>query len=549
MIKKEQVLLNRLVKSLTWFSLILLLIFFLSIFTHQLTAFNQDLGRHLKIGEIIVNQQSIPKTNLFSYTFPDFPFLNHHWLAEVIFFLVNYFFNNSSLIFLKLIFFGLAFFSLVLIALKRFNKIIGLGWGLALLFLFNHRTDIRPEIFSYFFLSLYLIILSKKELFKQWFPFLLLIQVLWINTHIYFFLGPSLLFFYLINQTIGLRKIRNKKQEKKELIKTSVIFISSLITCLINPNFIQGALYPFSVFKNYGYTIVENQSFFFMSNYINRVYDPYFLVIFILLFFSFLITFKKQSFYVLASFIFFSILGFQAIRNIPVFSLGVFLSGANNLNLIKERLKIKFGFNSEAKLNFTLLFFFIFIPLLLFLNYQNIFSPASKKQLSDKKLGLGRTKGAEDGVRFILNNNISGPMFNNFDISGYLIYRLYPQYKVFVDNRPEAYPASFFQEIYIPIQNQEKKWQKAEKEYNFNFIFFSHTDITPWAISFLERISQDRTWQLVFLDDYVVIFLKNNDINKRLIEKYSLSQDNFSFQCSELDCSARLKRATNILGW
>ena len=95
---------------------------------------------------------------------------------------------------------------------------------------------------------------------------LFLIQVFWVNTHIYFFLGPGLVFFYFINSLVA--------KKSKKLSLQMLVLIS--LACFINPNFYKGALYPFFVFKNYGYQIVENQSFVFMSNYVGRIYNPFF---------------------------------------------------------------------------------------------------------------------------------------------------------------------------------------------------------------------------------------------------------------------------------
>lgn len=528
---------------LNWFSLGLIFLLFFSYFCHNLTSFTQDLGRHLKVGEIIIQQKKIPKTNLFSFTFSQFPFINHHWLAEVIFFLINKYLSLNSLIFLKIVFTSLAFFSLLIFIGKRFSWIVSLGWGLVIFFLFKQRTEVRPEIFSYFFLSIYLIVLSNLRSFKKYFFLLPLIQVFWINTHIYFFIGPTLLFLFFLNHLIF-----SKLKKKKELIKIFGVLVLTSLACFFNPNFIKGALYPLFVFKNYGYRVVENQSFFFMSRYFDKIYDPYFLLIFLISLISFLITLNNQSFYKITSFLFFSFLGFQAIRNIPVFALAVFILVSQNLFLIKEKFISKL--NSESISNFKLLFYFIFIPLVLFLSYQSISNQVYLKRFRNKRFGLGKVKGAEAGVDFVLKNKISGPVFNNFDIGSFLIYRLYPQEKVFVDGRPEAYPATFFKQTYIPMQEKKEKWQQIDQQYNFNFIFFSHTDITPWATQFLKRISTNNQWQLVFLDDYVIIFLKKNNLNSQIIEKSSFNENNFHFSCQkQIDCYARIKRILNILGW
>ena len=79
---------------------------------HSFDSIGQDIGRHLRLGEIIWQIKEVPKTNLFSYTEPDFPFINHHWLSEVIFFGVYSIAGFTGLILLK-IFVVLAVFLLL----------------------------------------------------------------------------------------------------------------------------------------------------------------------------------------------------------------------------------------------------------------------------------------------------------------------------------------------------------------------------------------------------------------------------------------------------
>ena len=48
-----------------------------------------DLGRHIKNGELILARHGVPTVNEYSYTAPDFPFLNHHWGSGVLFHVVH----------------------------------------------------------------------------------------------------------------------------------------------------------------------------------------------------------------------------------------------------------------------------------------------------------------------------------------------------------------------------------------------------------------------------------------------------------------------------
>jgi hypothetical protein len=70
-------------------------------------------------------------------------------------------------------------------------------------------------------------------------------------------------------------------------------------------------------------------------------------------------------------------------------------------------------------------------------------------------MGLGLLPGVDASGDFFRENHIAGPIFNDYDTGGYLIYKLSidgPNQRVFVDNRPEAYTREFFRDFYIRAQ-------------------------------------------------------------------------------------------------
>jgi hypothetical protein len=137
------------------------------------------------------------------------------------------------------------------------------------------------------------------------------------------------------------------------------------------------------------------------------------------------------------------------------------------------------------------------------------------------EFGVGLEAGVNDPAVFFQKEKIKGPVFNNYDIGSYLVYHLYPA-KVFVENRPEAYPASFFKETLIPMQANDEEWKQKDKVYGFNAIFFGHRDNTPWGQAFLRARLTDANWAPVFFSPNAIIFLKRNPANKPLIQKYEL---------------------------
>ncbi len=58
-----------------------------------------------------------------------------------------------------------------------------------------------------------------------------------------------------------------------------------------------------------------------------------------------------------------------------------------------------------------------------------------------------------EAVDFIIKNKLPPPVLNYFDFGGYLIYRLWPDYDVFIDGRTQVYSPQFLEE-YTTFQSR-----------------------------------------------------------------------------------------------
>lgn len=502
-------------------------------FFHPISAITQDLGRHLLTGEIIFKTKSIPTTNLFSYTNPDFPFINHHWFSEVIFFSVNQLLGFNGLLMLTVLIVTIAF-GLVFFFSRKKGTIIAITIvSILYLRVLFERTDIRPEIFSFLFLSIFIVVLYRyRQRYTKLIFLLPLIELLWVNTHIYFPIGIATAGLFFLDELIIHRKNIFTKHTS---ILVGILLFSSLLT-ILNPHGIKGALYPFSVLQNYGYTIEENQHVFFLWNYFGgKTTILFFFISAAGLFLTLLLTIKKNQPIDWFLGLFFTYLAISAERNFPLFVFGTFIPFARSLSVIFDKLPVKTYISRYIVL------------ILLGIILLNIIEVGKAKGV-----GFGIEVGAKNGVDFFLKNNLTGHIFNNFDIGSYLEYRLYPQEKVFIDGRPEAYPASFIQHVYIPMQTDKNIFDEMVKKYNLNTIFFSHTDQTPWAASFFKFIINDTQWKMIYLDDFIVIFAKNNEKNRSVIKTYGMDEQ--SLRISNFDQHNKnglysLVNFFNKIGW
>ncbi len=537
-------------KNLFYLLAVFLLLFWYSLFLlKDVNLVTADLGRHLKNGELFLQNFQVPAINLYSYTYPDFPFTNHHWGAGVVFFLIEKFSGLAGLSSFFIALSLLTFWIFLRLAEKMSSFFVALPAALLAIPLLGERTEIRPEVFSYFFAGLFLWLLwhfQKGRLSFRWLFLLPLIESLWVNSHIYFFLG------FLI---LGSFWMEDLFSERKNLKKLTLILFLTALAALINPFGIQGLIYPFLIFGNYGYRIVENQTVWFLERLqVFHANFPVFKAALILLGISFLALLigkrKKFSLAIFLPLIALTGLTLMAIRNFTLW--GLFL--IPGLGYLWENLKIKTipdapleiavpveinylspsswwlalkfwerrGIKITAKAQPFILFFgtVLIFALTFFLSWNDL--PVNQK-LPDNFFSKINAP-----AEFFKKEHLQGPIFNNYDVGGFLIFHLYPQEKVFVDNRPEAYPQSFFDEVYIPMQEKEADWQKAEEKYQFNVIFFYRNDYTPWGQQFLISRIQDKTWAPVFVDQQTIIFLKRNSLNQDIITHFEIPAENFN---------------------
>lgn len=510
-----------------WKIIILLaLLFWFGFFmAEKIDLSNTDLGRHLKNGEVISSEglklgeaNTVLSSNFYSYTYPDFPFVNHHWVSGVFFYIVQKVVGFSGLSIFYILLSLLTFIIFFLIAYREADFTTAAVLSAFLIPLIAERREIRPEIFSCLFLAAFFLLLwlwKKEEFSWRWLWLLPIMMIFWVNAHIYFFLG-----FFLIGVFLFSEFVRRNWKGFKEL---AIILFFTLVASLANPFGLKGALHPLYVYKNYGYAVAEEKSVWFVENY--GIINSNFLLakiaaglIILTLLIAIIINWRKISLPSALLGIFFVVMGLVQIRNFTMlgfFALPVLASQSGKI------FSIKAGKEKGLAKESALTLFYISLVIFAAVNsYQFLSLHWSEK-------GIGLANGNQKAAEFFRKENIPGPFFNNYDIGGYLIYYLYPDQKVFVDNRPEVYPKDFLQNVYIKMQEDESVWKEQSEKYNFNSIFFSYRDITPWGRNLIKSRLEDTSWALVYKDDYAMIFLKRNEANGGLIKKFEIKNTNY----------------------
>jgi hypothetical protein len=474
-----------------------------------------DLGRHLKNGDVLLHgawaeKQAVLHANFYSYAEGDFPFVNHHWLSGVVFYLVWRWAQFEGLTILYL---GLTAASIVVLYLavrRGYGTEIAAPLAALAVPLVAWRYEVRPEAFTYLLTAvLYAVLLGWQEgrVKDKWLYSLPALMLLWVNLHIGFVFGFLLIGFFAM-KTWGARA--------KALWPMTAL---TVVAALLNPNLLAGLLYPLNIFRNYGYSIAENQSIAGLEQRglagaweYSLFYD-----LIALAAGSFLLRwFRKKpgsaartpEALLLGAV---GVLAFSAVRNLPLFALlmvpvvaanvhDVLSAGKNHLNSgwLRAGSAIVFGIG------------------LLY----------AGRQYEDKQgnFGVGLRDGVEATVDFLNANRIAGPWFNDIDNGGYLIFH---SQKVFVDGRPEAYPAEFLEKSYIGALSDDRAWHDLDAKYHFNAIVFSLEDAFPPIERFLIARAHDPDWAPVYTDYYSLVFVRRTNSNAEVIRAHEIPQEQF----------------------
>ena len=499
-------------KSRPFLKTLTLFLFFLGIalcVIHKLWAY--DIWWHLKTGEWILTHHTVPRTDLYSYAVSDHPWIDLSWGFQLLVYIFYRLLGVSGIILLKVSVITFTFFLLF----RCFDRKVPLLFLLPILslclFTAHERLVERPEVFSYLFLVLTLFLLEKnrqrptKLLYTL--PFL---QVLWVNTHGLFVLGILALATHFLGDLL---------ERRSSLRRSARILLLSCLATVMNPYGLKGALLPFTLFTRIsGQMDVFTRGIGEFSRPLAG-YDPSLTVLFyktllLLACVSFLLNHRRFSFSDGFLFLAFASLSLLARRNIAPFAfVSCFLILKNLGGLVLEKPHLL----KMAKSSPALLLAFALLPPLPFIT--NAFY---QRERLDKRFGFGISEHRYciEAANFIEKIDPKGNFFNSgLETGNYLLWRFYPQRKVFMDARLEVYGESFFQELF-QLFNAPSLWPRWVERYRINFCILDHTNQKHESL--LRWLYQSPDWSPIYLDDQVIFFLKKAPENREILQAYSI---------------------------
>jgi hypothetical protein len=192
-----------------------------------------DVWWHLRSGQLVLQNRGVPHVDVFTYTNAGRPWIDIYWAYQIA---INVLFRVggvSALVLWKALA-GVALVGSTLWARRRGAAL----WPAVLfwmpgLILLSGRLNERPELFSLLYLAGFLLVLGKaseRPRLLWWLPAL---QLLWVNSHGYFVLGPLILAAWAAD--LAWQRLRHREIPDGLGRTLAAVGPAVLLACFINP--------------------------------------------------------------------------------------------------------------------------------------------------------------------------------------------------------------------------------------------------------------------------------------------------------------------------
>lgn len=462
-------------KHFLWFFI------FLLFFTKAFNFLDPDFGWHYRMGKII-SQSGVPKIDQFSYTMPNFEYIDHEWFTDVLIYKI---YNSVGTLGLSLVWCLLAVLTLGIsinisehLAKFKYKNLATFITLVVVSALLLPQFGIRPQVISWFLFSILLYLINYWEKIGRLKYVTPLLFFLWSNMHGGFLLGLVIFATYLF-----IKLNINKKIKFDDLL----ILICSILLTFVNPYFINLWKEIFDTFfSNPLRGQIEEWKPFWTGVNILHPFIAILTLVFINLYKN---KYKVES---LIIFIILLIMSFSALINLPFFAIGAAPILINGLVFLEQK-------SSSYKLGnirFKKLLNGLGVLLFLFSVITFIASINGGLKYSENRF---YPKSATD---YISKNLPKGEIFSNYNWGGYLIWKL-PFKKVFIDGRMAHWPDIL--NLHSQIMSGNKEYAPLFNEYNVDMVLLSNSNSDT---KFINRIIGDG-WVVVYADKISQVLVKN----------------------------------------
>ena len=482
-----------------------------------------DFWWHLKAGEIIVNTRSIPKTDLFSFTAAGQPFILQNWLVEVIYYGTYRVGGLPLLVFLNAMLLVAALLPVYDLCRQATDKLrLAVITALLPAVLLLYFGSVRSQVFSFAIFAIYYWVLSNYRRSKSDRLWLLpLLMIVWVNVHGAFILGLGLIAIFLgceFLRRVGYGE-RSDTMSFRWLTRLALFLVLTIIATIVNPEVLRIYSYVRAVATNPAsqQLVLEWQP--------PRINEALSIVLF---FGPFFITWlalmsasRKPELVELVLVLTFSILGLGSIRNgvwfaliagpllaryVPTIdfswitqALRRFKGGRRFLDSIAARRERTAPIRYRLNRQIAVLLLTITVLVCPWV-YPHLGNPAFGNTLWEKSTPVS-------AMDYIQDHELEGNIYHPQIYGDYLIWRLWPEQRSFVDGRVHLFSNSVIRDYRMAFVDTH--WEERLSQYDIRYLLLSKEEDENRAI--IASARDGGRWNVLYEDATSILFDRVNN--------------------------------------
>lgn len=487
--------------------LIIPFVFLVSAFAVYYPVTDGDIFWHLSAGREMVQTNSFLFSDPFAYTSSGVTWINIHWLFQLIIYGVYTVSGYQGIILFNCCVFGLTV--IILYMIHKLSAVQNILMTILIFFAVFHiqyLIPLRPGTITLLMIALFIFICEQFRQNGRNKGLLLLpvIQIVWVNIQGLFLIGPLIVSIYCIGTSAHyFLSGRDKNYTfKKQSANYGVIALLTFIASIVNPNGVNVVTFALRLLIRIipydgniaSYTIDENNPLWYLLSQGKSDYAwimGFFCFLTILMFVA---TRKKPDYVHSILFIVFFLLAVCAERNIPMFFCIVIPVISKLLHRIK----------------FTNILYvpFLVISLCVLTIKTIVVADATFKF---KRMTFNGT--ALSPFCFPLNSSVylskirsDGKLFNADRYGGYIIWKHYPEHKVYIDTRLTMRNNKFFED-YLSILDYPEQIDNVIRKYDIDKIILPFAPYPRYwkLVCYLKNCPE---WVVLFSDGIEIFFVK-----------------------------------------
>ncbi|MDJ0868304.1 MAG: tetratricopeptide repeat protein [Myxococcota bacterium] len=469
-----------------------------------------DYWWHLRTGQLIVETGSVPSADPYTYTVPGARWIDIHWLFQLGLHGLQRVAGHDGVVVAKV----LAVWGLIaILATIGFRRerpwVCALPLGLMLL-VAGDRFMPRPELPSFLLLAGVLALLDRYERKGGRGVYAIVaLQLLWANVHGLFALGIAVCAMAVAAEVLRPLVMPGAELRRDRVLHLSLVTALSVAATAINPNGIDGLLYPIQQLQMvgpaderglFGSLIAELIPPLSSERALNPVAMTLVGSLAVLSFGSIVLNWRHASSFDPLAWVAFLYLALGAQRNIALFAIVAAAVAMRNLNAFLERNPLPSGAHVAAT---------GLVAAGLSLGAWDVASDRFFFRIgSFREAGLGPFDfyypvGA---TAWIERERPPGPICHHMADGGYLIHELWPDYPVMVDGRLEVFGPETFAGLQVASTD---RFRELDAEHQFGVVVVHYSLLE--SRDFLYWLYYNPNWRMVHVDDTAALFVRQSD--------------------------------------